>query len=468
MKAIDSSLTFAIYLRNICQVGPYVPFCASFYPASASQSCVYFSSIIGAVKKIVQFNVMGPFVAKGSDNETIEFGHRKVRALLAYLAVERSRSLAREHLATLLWSRTGDERARHNLRQALSRIRGFCPDLIDTVGDGVALRPAVCTIDVVAFTELARSDDAADLRRALDFYRGDLLEGYNASEPEYQDWLQVSRGRLRKLACEVADRLAAMLRDQGRQREAIEVLNRLLRIDQANESAHRDLMELLARTGRRSEALRQYQECAAALARELDAEPGSETKRLLAEIRQSQLTPPTADVASASMPETAVSSDGEQDRPLPRKLVAVLYADVASYSHLTGEDEDATHRTLRRYLDLFDVRVVEHRGRVVHYAGDAVLAQFDAVHDALSCALTVQRELDAMNRELDESRRVRFRIGVNSGDVIEDRGDIYGDGVNVAARLEALAEPESAFRMRCGFRSATACPPSSCSSVSNR
>ena len=123
------------------------------------------------------------------------------------------------------------------------------------------------------------------------------------------------------------------------------------------------------------------------------------------------------------------------------KLTAILYADVASYSHMSRQDEDATHRTLRRYLDLIAARVTEHGGSVVHYAGDAVLARFTAAVDALSCAVIIQRELATMNSELDASRQVRFRIGVNSGDVIEDRGDIYGDGVNLAARLEALAEP---------------------------
>jgi TolB-like protein/class 3 adenylate cyclase/Flp pilus assembly protein TadD len=126
---------------------------------------------------------------------------------------------------------------------------------------------------------------------------------------------------------------------------------------------------------------------------------------------------------------------------LPRKLAAVLYADVAGYSRLTGQDEDATHRRLREYLDLISTTVEDHRGRVMHYAGDAVLAMFDAVVDALSCAAQIQRELKSRNDDLTEERRVRFRIGVNLGDVIEDRGDIYGDGVNVAARLEGLAEP---------------------------
>jgi class 3 adenylate cyclase/pimeloyl-ACP methyl ester carboxylesterase len=127
--------------------------------------------------------------------------------------------------------------------------------------------------------------------------------------------------------------------------------------------------------------------------------------------------------------------------PLERKLAAILYADVAGYSRLTGEDEDATHRALSEYLDLISKTIESHRGQVMHYAGDAVLAKFNAVVDALSCAVAIQTDLRTRNQDLPDNRRVRFRIGVNLGDVIEDRGDIYGDGVNVAARLESLAEP---------------------------
>jgi adenylate cyclase len=126
---------------------------------------------------------------------------------------------------------------------------------------------------------------------------------------------------------------------------------------------------------------------------------------------------------------------------LPRKLAAILYADVAGYSRLTGADEDATHRTLSEYLDLISGSIESHDGRVMHYAGDAVLAMFEAVVDTLSCATDVQHDLKARNEDLPEDRKLQFRIGVNLGDVIEDRGDIYGDGVNVAARLESLADP---------------------------
>ena len=129
-----------------------------------------------------------------------------------------------------------------------------------------------------------------------------------------------------------------------------------------------------------------------------------------------------------------------EDR-LPRKLAAILYADVAGYSRLTGEDEDATHRRLAEYLDQIALVIERHGGHIMHYAGDAVLAMFEAVVDALSCAAQIQNDLKTRNEDLPDERKVQFRIGVNLGDVIEDRDDIYGDGVNVAARLESLAEP---------------------------
>ena len=104
---------------------------------------------------------------------------------------------------------------------------------------------------------------------------------------------------------------------------------------------------------------------------------------------------------------------------LPRKLAAILYADVAGYSRLTGEDEDATHRTLIEYLDLISAFVVSHSGQVMHYAGDAVLAKFDAVVDSMLAAVSIQSELNSRNLDVPVERRVQFRIGVNLGDIIE-------------------------------------------------
>jgi adenylate cyclase len=124
-----------------------------------------------------------------------------------------------------------------------------------------------------------------------------------------------------------------------------------------------------------------------------------------------------------------------------RRLAAVLYADVAGYSRLTGADEEGTHRTLSASLDFIAATVEERGGRVIHYAGDAVLAEFASVVVAVESAVEIQCGLAERNRDVEEQRRLLYRVGINLGDVIVDRDDIYGDGVNVAARLESLAEP---------------------------
>ena len=129
------------------------------------------------------------------------------------------------------------------------------------------------------------------------------------------------------------------------------------------------------------------------------------------------------------------------DENVTRKLAAIFYADVAGYSRLTGEDEEGTHRTLSAHLDAITTVIEGHGGQVLHYAGDAILAEFASVVVAVTCAVDVQRDLTDRNDGLPEDRKVQFRVGVNLGDVIVDRGEIYGDGVNIAARLEALAEP---------------------------
>ena len=124
-----------------------------------------------------------------------------------------------------------------------------------------------------------------------------------------------------------------------------------------------------------------------------------------------------------------------------RRLAAILHADVAGYSRLTGEDEVGTHATVSARLALI-ARAVEARGgEVGNFAGDAILAQFPSAVSAVACAVEVQRDFARRNQGIAEDRQVRFRIGINLGDVIVDQGEPFGDGVNVAARLEALAEP---------------------------
>jgi len=126
---------------------------------------------------------------------------------------------------------------------------------------------------------------------------------------------------------------------------------------------------------------------------------------------------------------------------IERKLTAILSADVKGYSRLMGADEVGTIRTLTAYRQVMTTLIQQQRGRVVDSPGDNLLAEFASVVDAVQCAVVIQTTLKAENANLPPDRRMEFRLGLNLGDVIVEGERIYGDGVNIAARLEALAEP---------------------------
>src|SRR5215468_4333367 len=125
-----------------------------------------------------------------------------------------------------------------------------------------------------------------------------------------------------------------------------------------------------------------------------------------------------------------------------RRLAAILAADVAGYSRLMGEDEEGTVAALKAIRREFgDPKIAEHRGRIVKTTGDGLLVEFQSVVDAVRCAVEVQRSMAARNADLPEDKRIDFRIGIHQGDIIVEEDDIFGDGVNLAARLEGIAQP---------------------------
>jgi adenylate cyclase len=127
---------------------------------------------------------------------------------------------------------------------------------------------------------------------------------------------------------------------------------------------------------------------------------------------------------------------------LERRLAGILAADVAGYSRLMGVDEEGTLAALKAYRrEIIDPKIAEYRGRIVKTTGDGALVEFASAVDAVRCAMEIQRAMAERNASVSEERRIEFRIGINVGDIIIDEGDIYGDGVNVAARVEALAHP---------------------------
>ena len=124
-----------------------------------------------------------------------------------------------------------------------------------------------------------------------------------------------------------------------------------------------------------------------------------------------------------------------------RRLSTILAADVFGYSWLMAENEEYTLRTLKAYRGIIDRLISRHEGRIFSTAGDSVLAEFQSAVEAVRCAIAIQEELRVRNAEVDEKHRMEFRIGVNVGDVLVDGDNLYGDGVNIAARLESIATP---------------------------
>lgn len=126
---------------------------------------------------------------------------------------------------------------------------------------------------------------------------------------------------------------------------------------------------------------------------------------------------------------------------IERKLTTLFSADVAGYSRMMSADEPGTFATLKTYRDMMTAMIADHRGRIVGTAGDSLLAEFASVVQAVECGVAIQRALAERNATLPEERQMRFRIGINLGDVMVENDDLYGDGVNVAARLQAMADP---------------------------
>jgi len=137
-----------------------------------------------------------------------------------------------------------------------------------------------------------------------------------------------------------------------------------------------------------------------------------------------------------------------------RRLAAILAADVAGYSRLMGADEEGTLERLKALRrELIDPKIAEHRSRLVKTTGDGLLVEFGSVVDALRCAAEVQNEMTGRNAGVPPDSRIELRIGINVGDIVVEDGDIFGDGVNVAAQVEALARCRRGIRLQHGPRS---------------
>jgi DNA-binding SARP family transcriptional activator len=254
----------------------------------------------------VNLKVLGGFEVRIESGSSLTLPTRKTRALLAYLALSAGAGQPRDKLTALLWGDSGDRQARQSLRQALFALRrslapaGAGEILVE--GERVALDPAAVEVDAALFERHVRAGTPETLEHAMALYRGDLLEGLLVREAGFEEWLVAERERLRELAQEALARLVALHDRRGDLDLAIRAGQRLIALDPLQEPAHRALMRLYARDGRRGAALRQYQTCLDVLQRELGTEPEAQTRELYHDLlrRRSALAPASRDAARAA------------------------------------------------------------------------------------------------------------------------------------------------------------------------
>jgi len=245
--------------------------------------------------------VLGGFEVRSVDGKDLAPIGVKLRGLIACLALRSGVAWSREQLADLLWSDRAEQQGRGSLRQALSDLRrSLGPSaLLSVERNCVALDPAAVTVDAIEFERLAK---AGELQRAVELYRGDLLDGLNLNATGFQDWLLVERTKFHDLALDVLARLLAVQEGET----GISVAQRLLKLEPCYEEAHRWVMRFYASSGHRAQAVRQYQICRDALQRDLATLPDAETERLYCEIRQRVSLRRVVQAANANDPSPAM------------------------------------------------------------------------------------------------------------------------------------------------------------------
>jgi DNA-binding SARP family transcriptional activator len=393
--------------------------------------------------------VLGGFQLFSMQGDPVALTARKPRALLAYLALSPGRPHARERLATLLWGDSSDQQARTSLRQALTAVRRGLPEadsVISADTDCVALAPSALEVDALVFEQAVGLGTVEALQSGLQLYRGDLLDGFSADAPAFEQWLVAERERLRGLAVQALSALFEFQRRLGLSDAAVETAARLVALDPLREDTQRDLIRLYLQQGRMVEALRQYQSVRQVLARELGVQPAPETEQLYREIVQQRRTVTVAEEKAAPAPP-------EPPRAAPAvRHAIVMLADLHRFTTFAGEiDPELVHNYLVAYRRRVEDVVQSHGGIITNYIGARVMAAFGVpvAHDneaerAVRAALALR---DAIPQLVAPGGwRLNAQIGLASGSVFVDTAGagplvISGEPVSMAARIMEQAQP---------------------------
>ncbi len=295
-------------------------------------------------------NLLGGFAVAGPRAGTpLPLERRKTVALVAALALDPGRMVPRGKLTALLWDEQNDAAARHGLRQCLLDLRQALAQAriaaVRTEGDLIGLDPATVVVDVTRFERrLARGTPEA-LEEAVALYRGDLLEGFSINGGTFEDWLAIERDRLRSQAIGVLRKLLAHTLRERVPDAAIRIPARLLTFEPFDETVHRELMRLYAGSGRRSAALRQYEDCVETLGRELGIEPEPETRELYRRLLLSQrpgasgLPATTPGPPTARLPSKRISVSSPGTPPLVGREAELAWLDRLHQRALRGQPQ---------------------------------------------------------------------------------------------------------------------------------
>src|SRR5713226_1967461 len=406
--------------------------------------------------------LLGRFELSGPEGP-VELANKKLAALLAYLACSAPEPQSREKLATLLWGSHFDTQAQQNLRQALFRLRrALGHHALMSDGDDVWLAPGVIDCDVTRLKALSGDGSRASLAAAADLYQDPLLADVTIAEEAWADWLGAERRRLEGLALDAMIRYAEQALQSGNAESALKAVNRAISVNALREDAHRLIVQALAATGRKAEALKHYQDLVALLKRELNTAPDAATRSLVAELRTTQplsgspavkTTKPALPAASgdAASSEVAVGLGSSERRQLTIMACNIVDS-MALSAHLDPEDMRdliaSFHKVIENVVSRFD-------GFVAQYLGDGVLVYFGypAAHEhdteqAVRAGLAI---LDAVGMlKAASGVPLQARVGIATGLVVVGEklgtGDTgqrvaIGETPDLAARLQAAAAP---------------------------
>jgi len=364
-------------------------------------------------------SLLGTPKVTSTDGDVPRFRSQRTIAMLAYLVAER-RTITRERLATLFWPDDQPQKAKGKLRRELYNLAQMLPGCWQTDRVKVRFEPSAETS--VDLDLIRQHEQAEDWLAAADLLRGDFLEGIVVDDNlEFETWLLGEQERWRQRAETILTRVIDLHIQRADNAAALDSARKLLQLTPWEEEAHRQLMRLLAWTGRRGAALRQFERCREALADELGVEPSEKTIRLFEQIKNGELESPPA-------------ASGYQ---IPSGTVTLLFTDMVSSSTLWESFPQLMPETLARHDALLREAAAAPNGYVFKQVGDGLCVAFQEAAAALQAAVESQRALLA--ESWGEVGPLRVRMAIHSGDVAQRHGDYFGMVVNQVARLVTVA-----------------------------